>query len=33
MSQVNYTVSYHCSLTDEVINKTLMVRDAIRSLD
>ncbi|CAK9014994.1 SCO-spondin [Durusdinium trenchii] len=29
-TEVNYTVSYHCSLTDEVINKTLMVRDAIR---
>ena len=29
-AQVNYTVSYQCSLTGAVIEKNLMVRDAIR---
>eukprot|EP00434_Breviolum_minutum_P033361 symbB.v1.2.029519.t2/scaffold3162.1/size62156/3 len=28
--QVNYTVTYACSLTGETIEKTLMVRDSIR---
>lgn len=28
--EVNYTVTYACSLTGETIEKTLMVRDSIR---